>query len=424
VSTATGPAPTSPIAFPSRLHDERTAASLGVALGVGFAVCFATGVLSHLIQGPPGWFSWPPRPAGLYRITQGTHVVTGFALIPVTLAKLWVTYPRLLQWPPVRGAAHALERLALVPLVGGALFLLVSGTLNVARWYPWSFFFPRTHYWAAWVTAGALAVHVGVTWAVVRRTLARGAEPPALLVEPPAHRAEPEAGADASSAGPVSAGPVSVGAAPAGAAPARPAAARAGERRAFLGAVAATAGLVALGAAGGTVAWTSPLSAFAQRRPGQGPQGLPVNKSAVAAGVVDAARDLGWRLVVEGDVERTLHLSLAELRAFDQHEATLPIACVEGWSQSARWQGVRLRDLLARAGARPGADVAVESLQEGGLYRASTVDAAQAGDPDTLIALRLDGEELGLDHGYPARLIGPNRPGVQQTKWVGRLVVS
>ncbi len=47
----------------------------------------------------------------------------------------------------------------------------------------------------------------------------------------------------------------------------------------------------------------------------------------------------------------------------------------------------------------------------------------QAHDPDTLLALRVDGERLHLDHGYPLRLIGPNRPGVLQTKWVTRLVV-
>ena len=66
-----------------------------------------------------------------------------------------------------------------------------------------------------------------------------------------------------------------------------------------------------------------------------------------------------------------------------------------------------VRDLLAAAGARAGARVEVRSLQEGGLYRSSTVEPGQADDPDTLIALRLDGEELALDHGYPARLIAP-----------------
>jgi DMSO/TMAO reductase YedYZ molybdopterin-dependent catalytic subunit len=57
-------------------------------------------------------------------------------------------------------------------------------------------------------------------------------------------------------------------------------------------------------------------------------------------------------------------------------------------------------------------------------YRAADVSATHANDRDTLLALRLNGEELHLDHGYPVRLIGPNRPGVLQTKWVARLVVT
>jgi DMSO/TMAO reductase YedYZ molybdopterin-dependent catalytic subunit len=84
---------------------------------------------------------------------------------------------------------------------------------------------------------------------------------------------------------------------------------------------------------------------------------------------------------------------------------------------------VPVRDLLAVAGAGPAAEVAVESLQPRGLYRASILNRDQVADPDTLLALELDGEVLHLDHGFPVRLIGPNRPGVSQTKWVGRLVV-
>jgi DMSO/TMAO reductase YedYZ molybdopterin-dependent catalytic subunit len=37
--------------------------------------------------------------------------------------------------------------------------------------------------------------------------------------------------------------------------------------------------------------------------------------------------------------------------------------------------------------------------------------------------LQINGETLRVDHGHPARLIAPNRPGVQQTKWVSRLEV-
>jgi DMSO/TMAO reductase YedYZ molybdopterin-dependent catalytic subunit len=84
---------------------------------------------------------------------------------------------------------------------------------------------------------------------------------------------------------------------------------------------------------------------------------------------------------------------------------------------------VPVRDLLASAGARDGAAVTVESLQPSGLYRASEVTPRQVADADTLLAVTLGGEALALDHGYPVRLIGPNRPGVAQTKWVHRLVV-
>jgi DMSO/TMAO reductase YedYZ molybdopterin-dependent catalytic subunit len=80
-------------------------------------------------------------------------------------------------------------------------------------------------------------------------------------------------------------------------------------------------------------------------------------------------------------------------------------------------------DLLERAGASPHARVRVVSLQTRGGYRVSEMGQEHALDPLTLLALRLNGQELSPDHGYPVRLISPNRPGVLQTKWVGRLEV-
>jgi DMSO/TMAO reductase YedYZ molybdopterin-dependent catalytic subunit len=52
------------------------------------------------------------------------------------------------------------------------------------------------------------------------------------------------------------------------------------------------------------------------------------------------------------------------------------------------------------------------------------VNRSHALDPDTLLAMDLNGEPLHLDHGYPVRLIAPNNPGVMQTKWVGRVIVE
>ena len=363
--------------FTSTLHDERVAARLGLALGVAFTICALTGAYSHLLQTEPSWLTLPSRPAGLYRVTQGLHVVTGFATVPLLLAKLWVVAPKLLEWPPARSIGHALERLALVPLVGGSVFLLVSGIANTARWYPWGFFFPKAHLWAAWIMVGALVVHIGAKWTTTRRALATDDVPSR-------DRAD---------------------------------------RRAFLSGVAATSGLLAVATAGGTVSWLSPLSFLAQRRPGVGPQGLAVNKTAASARVVDAATDPTWRLVVSGAVTRSLSFSLDDLRALPQREAELPIACVEGWSASARWRGVPVRDLLVLAGAREGAEVTVRSLQRRGLYGVADLNRHHASDRDTLVALEVNGEPLHLEHGFPARLIGPNRPGVAQTKWLAELEV-
>jgi DMSO/TMAO reductase YedYZ molybdopterin-dependent catalytic subunit len=65
----------------------------------------------------------------------------------------------------------------------------------------------------------------------------------------------------------------------------------------------------------------------------------------------------------------------------------------------------------------------VQSLQRNSAYAASTVDVSHAGDPLTLIALRVNGETLDIDHGYPCRLIAPNRPGALQTKWLHSITV-
>jgi len=95
--------------FPSRLHSERIAAILGMALGIAFFTCFLTGLISHFAQNPAdlGFLSMPAAPAWLYRFTQGLHVVAGTAAIPLLIAKLWTVFPKLFEWPPIRDAAHS-----------------------------------------------------------------------------------------------------------------------------------------------------------------------------------------------------------------------------------------------------------------------------------------------------------------------------
>jgi DMSO/TMAO reductase YedYZ molybdopterin-dependent catalytic subunit len=377
--------------FTSWLRDERLAAWLGATLGILFTICFVTGLFSHLQQHPLSWLPVPSRPAGLYRVTQGLHVAAGIASVPVLVAKLWVVWPRFLAFPPFRRIGDVVERVLLLALVGGAVFMVFTGVANIAQWYPWRFSFTATHYEVAWVTIGAIIAHLGAKWAIARRAMARRrprldeADEVLATVAEPAH-----AGLS---------------------------------RRGFLTTVTAASGVLTVTTVGQTVPGLRSLAVLAPRDPDVGVQGRPVNRSAANAGVVDAVTAADWRLTVEGKVARPLSLSLADLLALPIHHATLPIACVEGWSYSATWRGVRLRDLLAMAGAAPGAAARVESLERNSIYRTSYVNHFQAHDADTLLATHLDGHPLALDHGYPLRLIGPDRPGVSQTKWVTHVVV-
>lgn len=367
--------------FKGPLHDPRTATVTGRLLGAALLVCFVTGLISHVLQEPPGWLATrtPPRPLWGYRLTQGLHVATGTAAIPLLLVKLWAVYPRLFVWPPVRGVRHALERISVAVLVASVLLEIFMGLLNTMQWYPWPFSFRQVHWGLAWVMAGSLLLHLAVKAPLIAAHWRRAA--PATL------RLPPRSGPD---------------------------------RRSLMLGAGAAAGALTVVSAGQTFTPLRGLTLLAPRHPDHGSQGLPVNRTAVAAGL-STAKLREWRLSVEGPHPYTL--TLAGLRELPQHEAELPIACVEGWSRSARWRGVRLSDLLARAEIPPGASLRVVSMQRGGAFGVTEMGPQYARDPLTLLALGLNGEVLNLDHGYPARVIAPGRPGVLQTKWVRRIEV-
>jgi hypothetical protein len=373
-------------AYRSPLRDERLAAWLGAPLGILFAICFVTGLFSHIQQHPLKWLPVPARPAGLYRVTQGIHVISGIAAVPFLFAKLWVVWPRFVSVPPFRRVSDVVERLGILALVGGGVFMVFSGVADIAQWYPWRFSFTASHYWAAWITIGAILAHLGAKWHIVRRSLRQGAD---------MRSADPTLGTTAEEPHPGL------------------------TRRGFLATVVGASGALVLVTAGQTVPALRRLALLAPRNPAS----QPINKSAANAGVLQSARSADYRLTVGGRVSRPLSLTMDELMALPSHQAELPIACVEGWSYSARWRGVRLADVMAMAGAPPDAAAQVVSLERNSPYTVSFVNHFQAHDHDTLLATHLDGSPLSLDHGYPLRLIGPDRPGVNQTKWVTRIVV-
>src|SRR6478672_259983 len=148
----------------------------GSVLLVSLPVVILTGLLSYIAYGPQfgqaipgdvGWlklptFDWPTRPSWLYRLTQGVHVGLGLIIIPVVLAKLWSVIPRLFAWPPLRSIAQLLERLSLLMLVGGILFELITGVLNIQYDYIFGFSFYTAHYYGAWVFIAGFVIHITV----------------------------------------------------------------------------------------------------------------------------------------------------------------------------------------------------------------------------------------------------------------------
>ncbi|MFD0307790.1 molybdopterin-dependent oxidoreductase [Streptomyces sp. NPDC127119] len=403
--------PTSPGFWRSPLRGPWFTSVLGLVLLVGITVLFVTGLLSYAAYNPGlspvndktpdkgvlGFylFAWPTGPYWLYRLTQGVHVTLGVTLIPVLLAKLWSVVPKLFALPPARSLTHALERISLLLLVGGALFEFVTGVLNVQLDYLFPGSFYPLHFYGAWVFFAAFVTHAVLkTPAAVRnvRRMRQGQEAAdgGELVSP---RPDPATVSRRGALWFVGGGSLLLFGTTAG--------------RSFDGPLRRTALLAPHGGAD----------------PGSGPNGFQINKTAAYAGIDDEETgEDAWRLVVTGRTG-TVRLSRAELLQLPLHSAALPIACVEGWSTSDQWwRGVRLRDLAALVGHDGDPpDVLVESLQRHGSFRRAALRANQVADPRSLLALRVNGEDLSPDHGYPARIVVPAAPGVLNTKWVARM---
>lgn len=428
-SDATANAVSSPSVDDTGLRSPRLIARVGTLLAFCITVCFVTGMLSHWIQHPPSWFYWPSLPVWLYQVTQGLHVITGVVTIPLLLIKLQLVYPKLFARPIVGSPARAVERASVAVLVSSTIFQLLTGLLNTAQWYPWKFFFTTTHYAMSFLVVASVLVHIAVKLPIIQRALGSPLEAtdpidnnlrPATPIEDSEalHEQTPprEVTSVASSAG--SPPPVRMGkdnwfatfGSDGGAV----------SRRTVLRGTVAVGLLAALAFAGQTVPFLR-WFAFLAPRSGEGPQGVPINRTASAAGVLESARSPDYRLTISSG-PMTRELTIDQLRALPQHRSDLPIACVEGWSAQGKWGGVRVRDLVAFVGGDRGHDIRLTSL-EAGLYGVSTLPANFADDPLSLIALELNGEPLTIDHGYPCRLIAPNRPGVLQTKWLTRIEI-
>ncbi|WP_293048963.1 molybdopterin-dependent oxidoreductase [Mycobacterium sp.] len=388
----------------------------GSALLATLPIVILTGLLSYIAYGPRfgqaipgdvGWltlptFDWPTNPSWLYRLTQGLHVGLGLVLIPVVLAKLWSVLPRLFVLPPARSIAQLLERVSLLMLVGGILFEIVTGVLNIQYDYIFGFSFYTAHYFGAWVFITGFVMHVAFKsrrmWSGLRSMSLRDVLGTTRVdTEPQPWQPDGLVAADP--------GPATM------------------SRRGALALVGGGALFLALITAGQTVGgYTRPAALLLPRgrSRGHGPNDFEVNRTATAADISPDDTADRWRLTVSGG-PRPATLDRAALLAMPQHTAVLPIACVEGWSTTQTWSGVRLADLARLAGVPAPESARVLSLERSGAFARATLQGTQVLHPDALLALRVNATDLSPDHGFPARIIVPALPGVHNTKWVAAI---
>jgi DMSO/TMAO reductase YedYZ molybdopterin-dependent catalytic subunit len=398
----------------SPLRGQWLTSLLSLVLLGGLPIVAVTGLLSYAAYNPrlpgndetPGapllkffLFSWPTQPSWLYRADQAIHITLGLALLPVVLAKLWSVLPKLFSWPPVRSPAHALERLSLVMIVGGALFEGVTGILNIQNFYIVPSFY-TAHLYGGWVFIAGLITHVILKLPRLRAGLRSRSLRTELRT--PLSRTTPEDPDPAGLRAP---------------SPAAPTVSRRGLLAAIGGASLMLAGLEVGQSIGGWTRWTA---LFGPRGLSVAQSGnLPVNRTAASAGLTDADVGSAYRLTLIGN--KTMILTREQVLALPQHTVVLPIACVEGWSANAGWTGVRLADLAQLAGISRPTLARVESAERAGSFRQADLSGTQVSDPVSLLALRVNGADLSRDHGYPARTILPNVPGVHNTKWVSKI---
>ncbi|MHA7281319.1 molybdopterin-dependent oxidoreductase [Arthrobacter sp. MDT2-2] len=147
--------------------------------------------------------------------------------------------------------------------------------------------------------------------------------------------------------------------------------------------------------------------------------------TALVVPVVDVAR---WSLRITGLVEREVVITFDELLALPLIERHVTLACVSNpvggdLTGSARWLGFPVRELLARAGVRPEADMVLSRSVDG--FTAGTPLEALTDGRDALLAVGMNGEPLPIEHGFPVRLVVPGLYGfVSATKWLEELKVT
>lgn len=130
----------------------------------------------------------------------------------------------------------------------------------------------------------------------------------------------------------------------------------------------------------------------------------------------------GWRLAVDGMVERPASFSLPQLRSYPSRSQITQLICEEGWSYVAEWTGVPLAHVLNLAGVLPRAKYVVYFSMDTNWW--DSMDMADALHPQTFLTYGLNGGELPPANGGPLRMRVPRQLGYKNVKYLTRLTVT
>ncbi len=125
-----------------------------------------------------------------------------------------------------------------------------------------------------------------------------------------------------------------------------------------------------------------------------------------------------WALVIGGQVQKTVAYTYEDLFGFKMISQVSRLKCVECWSAKATWEGFRFEELLRQVQPDPKAKyVYFESADS--YYESFSIEELKR--PRVLFVLRMNGNPLSKDHGFPLRLIAPFKYGYKNVKYITRM---
>jgi len=152
---------------------------------------------------------------------------------------------------------------------------------------------------------------------------------------------------------------------------------------------------------------------------------LPIGRFRIytVTGDLPSKSKAAYRLKIRGLVDAPATFTYDELRALPPTRMTRDFQCVTGWRvHDVAWEGVRLADLLDRAGVQPEA-AAIRFKSFDGTYTES-LTLSQGRRPDVIVAYRMEGGDISAEHGGPVRLYVAPMYGYKSCKWLDTIELT